>query len=112
MSLQESPTYRKRLAELPFDVATLTSDIATALRPEKQRLSPEDLERVLFEHADAIAHKVPSCVTRLAVWLNLLAHTDVQAIEHRQVAAFVNTAATLGGASSLVAASATETRTY
>ncbi|EJM83124.1 hypothetical protein [Pseudomonas sp. GM60] len=104
MSLPQTLTYRQRLAELPLDVAALTSDIAAALRPEQQRLPLEDLERVLFEHVNAVAQKIPSCATRLAVWLNLLANARVQAIDHREVEAFVNTAVKLGGPSSVAPA--------
>nr|WP_315448585.1 hypothetical protein [uncultured Pseudomonas sp.] len=104
MSLPQTPIYQQRLAELPLDVAVLTSDIAAALRPEQQPLPPEDLERVLFEHANAVAQKIPSCATRLAVWLNILADAKLQALEPREVAAFVNTAAKLGGPSSVAPA--------
>lgn len=83
-------------------VAELIGRIAEAIKPELQRLNPEDLENVLFVHADAVAQQIPSCVTRLAVWLNLLAAPKVKALEHREVAAFVNEAASLGGLSGVV----------
>ena len=105
MPILYTPTYPSRhdaLRQQAPQVAELIGRIAEAIKPELQRLSPEDLENVLFIHADAVAQQIPSCVTRLAVWLNLLAAPKVEALEHREVAAFVNEAASLGGLSGVV----------
>lgn len=105
MAMPSTPTYIARLGELRHKsprVAKLTARIAAAIKPERQSLESEDLERVLFDHANAIAHQIPSCTIRLSVWLNLLARDEVKVLEHRDVAIFVNEAATLGGASGML----------
>ena len=105
MPILYTATYSNNLDSLRQQspkVAELTKRIAAAIKPELQRLEPEDLENVLFIHADAVAQQIPSCVTRLAVWLNLLAAPEVKALEHREVAAFINEAASLGGLSGVV----------
>ena len=105
MAMPHTPTFIQLLGELRHKsprVAKLTARIAAAIKPERQALSSDDLERVLFDHADAIAHQLPSCTIRLSVWLNLLAVGEVKVLEHRDVAIFVNEAATLGGASGML----------
>lgn len=105
MPMPHTHTYLQRLGELRHrapKVAKLIARIAAAIQPERQSLAPEELEGVLFIHADAIAQQLPSCATRLTVWLNLLAADEVKALEHCDVAAFVNEAATLGGPSGVL----------
>lgn len=106
MAMPHTATFIQRLGELRHRaprVAKLTIRIAAAIEPERLRLDAEDLERILFDHADALAWQLPSCATRLSVWLNLLARDEFKALEHRDVAVFVNEAAALGGPSSVVA---------
>lgn len=100
MPMLLSPTYvelLKSLRQKAPPVADLVERIATALKPECQTLNSEGLERVLLARADAVAQEIPYCVTRMAVWLNRLAANEVRALEHCEVAAFVNEAACLGG---------------
>jgi hypothetical protein len=104
--MPHTPAYLQRLGELRHKapkVAKLTARIAATIKPERQRLDVDELESVLFEYANAIAHQLPSCATRLTVWLNILASDELKALEHHDVATFVNEAATLGGPSGVLA---------
>ncbi len=106
MPMPHTSTFIQRLGELRHrapGVAKLTARIAAAIEPERLRLDADDLERVLFDHANALAWQLPSCATRLSVWLNHLAMDEVKALEHRDVSVFINEAATLGGPASVVA---------
>lgn len=115
MAMPSTPTYKARLGELRHKsprVAKLTARIAAAIKPERQSLELEDLERVLFDHAYAIAHQIPSCTIRLSRWLNRLAMDEVKVLEHREVAIFVNEAATLGGASGMLTGDAAKPSSF
>lgn len=106
MPMPQTLTYQQRVSELHQkapDVAKLIARIAAAIRPQHLSLSPEELENVLFTHADAIAQQLPSCSTRLTVWLNLLGDNDVRALDHSEVVTFVNEGAILGGPSGVLA---------
>ncbi len=98
MPLPVTSSYNQRLLELEAsapDVAQLAWQIAGAIKSEFLSLSAEVLVQDLFAHLDPVARRETGCVTRLAMWLFMLA--DAKALSHAQVATFVSGAASLAG---------------
>ena len=98
MPLPVTSSYEQRLLELEVsapDVAQLCGQIAGAIKSEYLSQSAEVLVQDLFTHLDPVGGQEPGCVTRLAMWLFMLA--DAKALSHAQVATFVTGAASLAG---------------
>ncbi|UVM63308.1 hypothetical protein [Pseudomonas sp. B21-010] len=103
MPLPVTPSYEQRLSALRSyapEVADLAARIARAIRPEVLAQSASTLESELFDYLQAVGQQQARSVTRLSVWFSRLVRD--QALQHAEVATFMNDAASHGGPSGVV----------
>ena len=103
MPLPVTQSYERALRDLrQYSPATaaLAERIALDLQPQVLATSTETLTAQLLDHLQAVGQQQARSVTRLAVWLSVVASAG--ALTHQQAATFVDEAATLGGPSGVV----------